>query len=414
VEAVLALEDGRVFRGKAFGARAERCGEVVFNTSMTGYQEVLTDPSYRGQIVVMTYPEIGICGTNADDREAPACRAEGLVVRGVASWPSNWRATQGLAQFLRQHGTPGIAEVDTRALVRHIRSRGAMRGVLSSLDLDPVALVRKARAAPQLAEQDLVQQVSCLDRRPWSAPSQIGSTSRGDSGPGGRRRHCVVIDYGIKTAILGLLWDAGFSLTRVPAPSTADDVLALEPDAVFLSNGPGDPTVPDYARRTVRELIGRLPIFGICLGHQILALALGARTFKMKFGHRGANHPVRDLRTGRIAVTAQNHGYAVDPRSLPRDAVVTHVNLNDSTLEGFALPEARVQAVQYHPEASPGPHDARGLFREFRELVAPSAAAGPPVPRAGRTRRVARPAPHPERPPASRRLATRRGREVDS
>jgi carbamoyl-phosphate synthase small subunit len=375
VEAVLALEDGRIFRGRAFGARGENAGEVVFNTSMTGYQEVLTDPSYRGQIVIMTYPEIGNYGTNALDCESGGPQVEGLVVREASVWPSNWRATQGLAQYLREHRTPGIAEVDTRALTRHIRSRGAMKGVISSVDLDPTSLVRKAQRAPGLDQQDLVAKVSCTRAYHWDRPRDARwSSGRGLDREAGRA-HCVAYDFGIKHNILRMLWEAGFDVTVVPGRFSAEEALALEPDALFLSNGPGDPSVPAYASRAVRELIGRLPIFGICLGHQILALALGAKTFKLKFGHRGANHPVRDLSTGRVAVTSQNHGYAVDPDTLPAGVQPTHVNLNDSTLEGFAYPEKRLFAVQYHPESSPGPHDSHRMFREFRELVTGEKAA---------------------------------------
>ena len=369
MQAILALEDGRIFRGKAFGARGERVGEVVFNTAMAGYQEVLTDPSYRGQLVAMTCPEIGNCGTNALDCESERLQVEGFIVRELSVWPSNWRATQGLAQYLREHRTPGIAEVDTRALTRHLRSRGAMKGVLSSIDSDTESLVRKAREAPGLHEQDLVAQVTRKSREAWDRPREARWRSELDLGPASRRLHCVAYDFGIKRNILRLLWESGFDVTVVPAQFSAADVLALAPDTVFLSNGPGDPAEPTYARDAVKTLLGRIPIFGICLGHQILALALGARTFKLKFGHRGANHPVRDLRTGRVAITSQNHGYAVDPDSLPDGAEATQLNLNDQTLEGFACAEARVLAIQYHPESSPGPHDSHNLFREFREMV---------------------------------------------
>jgi carbamoyl-phosphate synthase small subunit len=382
VEAILALEDGRIFRGRAFGARGERCGEVVFNTAMTGYQEVLTDPSYRGQIVAMTYPEVGNYGTNALDRESAGLQGAGVVVREVAVWPSSWRASQGLSQYLREHRTPGITEVDTRALTRHIRSRGAMKGALSSVELDCESLVRQARAAPGLSEQDLVSQVTCHESFDWGRPRDARWRSAPGSEHEPHRLRCVAYDFGIKHNILRLLWESGFDLRVVPARTSAADVLALEPEAVFLSNGPGDPAVPTYASRAVHDLIGRVPIFGICLGHQILALALRAKTFKLKFGHRGANHPVRDLRTGSVAITSQNHGYAVDPASFPRGVELTHVNLNDSTLEGFAFPEARLIAVQYHPESSPGPHDSHSLFREFRGLVdgwLPPAQAGDPI-----------------------------------
>jgi carbamoyl-phosphate synthase small subunit len=369
VEAILALEDGRVFHGRAFGATGERVGEVVFNTSMGGYQEVLTDPSYRGQIVVMTCPEIGNYGTNPEDQESAAPHVAGFAVREVSVLPSNWRARQGLPQYLRQHDVPGIAEIDTRALTRHIRTRGAMRGVVSSVDRDSESLVRKAREAPALGDRDLLPEVTC--DRPFAA--QVSRPSRwrpsAVAEPAAAELHCVAYDFGIKQNILNRLGDHGFRVTVVPADTAAADALALEPDAVFLSNGPGDPAVPTYAIRAVRDLLGRRPLFGICLGHQITALALGARTFKLKFGHRGANHPVQDLRDGRVAVTSQNHGYAVDPDTLSDSARVTHVNLNDGTCEGFVVPGSRVFAVQYHPESSPGPHDAIPLFREFRELV---------------------------------------------
>lgn len=371
MEAVLGLEDGRCFRGRAFGAPGERTGEIVFNTGMVGYQEVLTDPSYRGQIVVMTSPHIGNYGTNAADQESERPQVEGFVVREVSVLPSNWRANQGLPQYLREHGIPAVSEIDTRALTRHIRERGAMKAVVSSLDRDAESLTRKARAAPDLGEQDLVARVTCEQPRSWS---------RGVDPEWGRpagsvqpRYHCVAYDFGIKRNILRLLHDAGFDLTVVPACTSAPEALSLRPDAIFLSNGPGDPSVVSYAIEAVRELIGKVPIFGICLGHQIAALALGARTFKLKFGHRGVNHPVKDLRSGRVAVTSQNHGYAVDPAGLPSGVEVTHTNLNDETCAGFVYPDAGLVAVQFHPEASPGPHDSLGLFHEFRARVADAA-----------------------------------------
>ncbi|HKQ62426.1 MAG TPA: glutamine-hydrolyzing carbamoyl-phosphate synthase small subunit [Candidatus Polarisedimenticolaceae bacterium] len=370
---MLALEDGRIFRGRAFGAPGERCGELVFNTAMTGYQEVLTDPSYRGQIVAMTCPEIGNYGTNALDGESATPQVEGFVVREVSTLPSNWRASQGLPQYLREHGIPGIVDVDTRALTRHLRTVGAMRAALSSLDRDAGSLLRKAREAPRLEAQDLVGRVSCREPYTWQLPRDERWTT--ELGPAAEepRRHCVAYDFGIKRNILRILWECGFRVTIVPAAFPASDALALAPDAVFLSNGPGDPASVTYGIEAVRGLIGRVPVFGICLGHQIAALALGGRTFKLKFGHRGANHPVQDLRTGRVAVTSQNHGYSVDPDSLPSAVRVTHVNLNDGTCEGFVDPAARLLAVQYHPESSPGPHDSLQLFLEFRSMVQESA-----------------------------------------
>jgi carbamoyl-phosphate synthase small subunit len=381
VEAILALEDGRIFRGRSFGATGERTGEAVFNTAMTGYQEVLTDPSYKGQIVVMTCPEIGNYGTNGLDQESRGPQVEGFVVREVSVMPSNWRANQGLPQYLREHGVPGICEIDTRALTRHIRTRGAMRAVLSSIDRDLESLVRKAREAPPIEALDLVAAVSRPTRYDWS----VGRDRRwrNDLGPlpEGPRPLCVAYDFGIKQNILRLLHEHGFQVTVVPAKFPAEDLLELGADALFLSNGPGDPVTPAYAMENVKKLIGRLPIFGICLGHQIAALALGGRTFKLKFGHRGANHPVQDLRTGKVAVTSQNHGYSVDPDTLPAGVEVTHVNLNDQTCEGFVYREARLLAVQYHPESSPGPHDSLSLFREFREMAAADSAGARPAPK---------------------------------
>jgi len=384
MEAILALEDGRVFRGRAFGARHEKAGEVVFNTSMTGYQEILTDPSYRGQIIVMTYPEIGNYGINEEDSESSAPQVSGMVVRELSSFPSNWRATQNLHLYLHTHGIPGICEVDTRAITRHIRSAGVMRGILSHTAHDLESLVTRARKARKPGDADLVEEVTGSRPASWTLtrPGRWKSLTadRMDLQP----LRCVAFDFGAKDNILRLLRESGFDLTVVPASFPAEEVFALDPDCVFLSNGPGDPSVPTYAVETVKILIGRYPIFGICLGHQIAALALGGKTFNLKFGHRGGNHPVKDLRTGRVAITSQNHGYAVDPDSLPEGAVVTHRNLNDDTCEGFAVPAARLMAIQYHPEASPGPRDSIGLFYAFRTMVLSSPAEEPRVPEVSR------------------------------
>lgn len=369
MEASLALEDGRIFRGWSFGARGERAGEVVFNTAMSGYQEILTDPSYRGQIVVMTCPEIGNYGVNHADQESSGPQIEGFVVRKVSERHSSWRATDSLPGYLAAHGVPGITGIDTRALTKHIRTLGALRGVLSTVDHDADSLKRKAAAVPRLESEDWVAKVSCPAPYSFSHPRDPRWADGSSVVEVGRRLKCVAYDFGIKRNILRLLSEAGFDTTIVPASTAAADVLASQPDGVFLSNGPGDPAVPTYAIRAVRDLIGRVPLFGICLGHQIAALALGGRTFKLKFGHRGANHPVKDLRTGKVTVTSQNHGYAVDPDGLPSGVEVTHLNLNDSTCEGFALSDSRLFAVQYHPESSPGPHDSIALFGEFRTLV---------------------------------------------
>lgn len=370
MEAWLMLEDGRSFRGRSCGAVGERAGEVVFNTGMTGYQEVLTDPSYRGQIVVMTCAEIGNYGVNGEDWESDRPHVAGFCVREMSTLPSSWRATQGLPQYLQEHGIVGISELDTRALTRHIRSRGAMRGVLSTLDRDAASLLQKARAAKRLEEQDLIGEVSCGERYEWrEGRARAWGSAALAPRPAGSLGRLVALDYGIKRNSLRLLHDSGFDVIVAPARTSAREALALEPRAVFLSNGPGDPATAGHAVETVRGLIGRLPVLGICLGHQLAARALGGRTFKLKFGHHGANHPVRDLRDGRVAVTSQNHGYAVEPDSLPPGARLTHVNLNDETCEGFAVPDQRLLTVQYHPEASPGPHDSHGIFAEFRELV---------------------------------------------
>jgi carbamoyl-phosphate synthase small subunit len=346
---------------------------------MTGYQEILTDPSYRGQIVVMTCPEIGNVGTNPLDRESSQACVRGFAIRELSRTSSNWRANQDLHQYLREWGIPGIAEIDTRALTRHIRLGGALKGILSSVDRNPESLVRKAREAPGLDEQDLVREATCGKAYEWSLPRDSGWAARrgalsesGDSACAGdslERLRCVAYDFGAKHNIFRLLVEHGFDVTVVPATLPGSEVLDLKPDAVFLSNGPGDPATVTYAVESVAALLGKVPIFGICLGHQIAARALGARTFKLKFGHRGANHPVKDLRTGRVAVTSQNHGYAVDTDSLPSRVEVTHLNLNDHTCEGFVDADAKLLAVQYHPESSPGPHDSFNLFRDFLTMT---------------------------------------------
>jgi carbamoyl-phosphate synthase small subunit len=372
--AKLALEDGTIFTGRAFGALGERFGEVVFNTSMTGYQEIVTDPSYTGQIVTMTYPHIGNYGVNADDAESATPRLQGFVVRELARHPSNYRSTQCLDEYLKKHNIPGIEGIDTRALVRRLRVRGAMTGVLSSLDLDDASLVQKARTAPTLVGRDLVREVVPPKSSTWSqgglhslAESQY-SIRTPHSGP--LALHVAALDYGMKWNIPRYLVQAGCCVSVVPGTATTADVLALNPDGVFLSNGPGDPEVLGYAIDTIRGLVGKKPIFGICLGHQLLGQALGAKTFKLKFGHHGANHPVRNERTGAIEITTQNHGFALDLATLPRDVEPTHTNLNDQTNEGIRHSKLPIFSVQYHPESSAGPHDSVYLFDEFVKLMA--------------------------------------------
>ena len=367
MEAVLALEDGRIFRGRSIGATGERTGEVVFNTSMIGYQEVLTDPSYRGQIVAMTYTEIGNYGVNELDIESSHPQVSGFVVRQLSELHSNWRASKDLNQYLRENKIVGIAEIDTRALTRHLRSRGVLRGCLSSVEVPVESLVAKAKASPDLSRIDLVGQVTCARAYAWEDASVRwpGAPERGAA----PRFHIVAYDYGVKQNILRCLRDTGTRVTVVPAATPAADALALSPDGIFLSNGPGDPASATYAVEDVKGLVGKVPIFGICLGHQILGIALGAKTFKLKFGHRGANQPVKDVRDGRIAITAQNHGYAIDERSLPSTAEVTHVNLNDGTIEGFSHRDEPIFSVQYHPESSPGPHDSLYLFDQFIAMI---------------------------------------------
>ena len=369
-KAILALEDGTVFEGASVGAKAECYGEVVFNTALTGYQEVFTDPSYSGQIVVLTYPHIGNYGANPDDNESARPYIEGLVVREFSPIASNWRSKEHAADFLAKVRVPIISEIDTRGLVRRLRSRGVMRGVVSSLEPDPAKLVEKARQVPSMAGLDLATGVSTKQRYQWTrgvegcSPSEVVGEAREP------RLHVVAYDFGIKHNILRRLVHAGCRVTVVPALTSADDVLALQPDGVFLSNGPGDPEPLVEQASNVRRLIGRVPIFGICLGHQILGLALGGRTYKLKFGHRGANHPVMNLTTQKVEITSHNHGFAVDPDSLnPNEIELTHLNLNDQTLEGFRHRSHPVFCVQYHPEAAPGPHDSHYLFEDFVRLM---------------------------------------------
>ncbi len=368
-ESKLVLSDGTVFTGEAFGSRTEVAGEVVFNTAMTGYQEVLTDPSYAGQIVTMTYPHIGNYGVNGSDVESARPWVTGFVVREAARRPSNYRSEGTLHGYLERHGIPGIAGIDTRALVRRVRMHGAMPAVLSALDLDDDSLRAKAKAAPDMAGQDLVRDVCAGEAYDWTE-GEPRDFRAGHPRPSPVYR-VAAVDCGIKRNILRLLVDGGFDVRVFPATATAEEILAYQPDGLFLSNGPGDPAPVDYVASTVRTLLPKLPTFGICLGHQILALACGAKTYKLKFGHRGGNQPVKDLTTGKVEITSQNHGFAVDEGSLEGSGLeLTHVNLNDNTVEGFRHVEYPAYAVQYHPEASPGPHDSRYLFPRFRELIA--------------------------------------------
>ena len=368
--AILALEDGTVFEGASFGAPRVSQGEVVFNTAITGYQEIFTDPSYSGQIVVLTNPEIGNYGANEYDQESKRPYIEGLVVRELSSVASNWRSEETAGEFLEQNGIPIAAEVDTRALVRHLRSRGVMRGVLSVGGGDPKALVERARQAPSMAGLDLATRVSTAASYSWDQP--VAGCSPSDHLAAQVEPHCHVVayDFGIKRNILRRLVHVGARVTVVPALTTAEDVLALNPDGVFLSNGPGDPEPLQFQAQQVRKLIGKKPIFGICLGHQILGLAVGGKTYKLKFGHRGANHPVLNQVTQKVEITSHNHGFAVDPDSLKDSEVdLTHINLNDQTLEGFRHRSEPVFCVQYHPEAAPGPHDSHYLFDDFMKLI---------------------------------------------
>ena len=368
--AMLALEDGTVFEGQSFGAPSESYGEVVFNTSIAGYQEIFTDPSYAGQIVVLTNPQIGNYGANAQDSESRKPFIEGLVVREVSPIASNWRSEEHAEHFLATHNVPVASGIDTRALVRHLRSRGVMRGVLSGIGGDPRVLVEKARNIPSMTGLDLATRVSTKEAYAWAAGVDACSPSDRLAKAVESRHHVIAYDYGIKRNILRKLVQSGASVTVVPAMTSAEDVLSLKPDGVFLSNGPGDPEPLEYQTRQVRNLLGKTPIFGICLGHQIMGRALGGTTFKLKFGHRGGNHPVLNQVTGKVEITSHNHGFAVDPSSLKDSEVeLTHFNLNDGTLEGFRHRSHPAFCVQYHPEAAPGPHDSYYLFDEFMRMM---------------------------------------------
>ena len=384
MRAVLALEDGRFFLGESFGATGTKVGEACFNTSMSGYQEVLTDPSYRGQIVAMTAPQIGNYGVNALDDESTAVHVRGFIIEELSPIVSNWRATGGLDAYLKKWGVPGIQGVDTRALTKHLRTRGAMQACISN-ELTPEEAVARAKNAPPMAGSDFVKEVTpaaAFDWDPDGTESHEWTIVKGDGSsvevragnevfkklPAVRHR-IVAYDFGMKRNILRRLRQEGFAVRVVPADFPAEDVLAMKADGVFLSNGPGDPAALTYVHANIRKLMGRTPIFGICLGHQMLGYAVGGKTFKLKFGHRGGNQPVQDLRTGKVTITSQNHGFAVDADSLPSDVEVSHINLNDQTVEGLAHKSHPIFSVQYHPEAAPGPNDASYFFRQFAEMI---------------------------------------------
>jgi carbamoyl-phosphate synthase small subunit len=370
MQAILALEDGRIFRGEGYGAQGECRGEVVFNTSLTGYQEIFTDPSYAGQIVVLTNPQIGNYGTNPSDDEAQKPYIEGLVTREFSPISSNWRSTQVADEYLERYKVPVISEIDTRALVRHLRNNGVMRGVISTVETNTDVLVERARSIRKMDGTDLASVVTTRDRYEFTSdgidalkPDEKPAIARPDL-------HVVAYDYGIKKNILRMLTNEGCRVTVVPAQTSAEDVLSLKPDGVFLSNGPGDPEPVTYAQDNIRRLAGRTPVFGICLGHQLIGLALGGKTYKLKFGHHGGNHPVKHNDTGKVEITAHNHNFAVDPESLNTSEVdLTHVDLNDNTLEGLRHRTLPLFSVQYHPEASPGPHDSHYLFKDFRKMM---------------------------------------------
>ncbi len=374
--ALLALEDGTLWPGYGFGAIGQTSGEIVFNTSLTGYQEILTDPSYHGQLITMTMPHIGNIGTTPEDDESSRVWAAGLIIRQLSPIVSNWRSRQPLPEYLAERGVVAIADVNTRALVRHIRTHGAMRAAISSTTTDPNELLALARGARDMNGLDLAREVSCdeaynwVEGQDWWQPvsNQLSVSSDRLAVPG-ERFHVVAYDFGIKRNILRLLAAQGCRVTVVPATTSAKEVLALNPDGIFLSNGPGDPAACDYAVTAVRQLLGQKPIFGICLGHQILGLALGADTYKLKFGHRGGNQPVQITATNEVQISSHNHGFAVDAATLPHNVSVSHLNLNDNCCEGLVAPEHKAFSVQYHPESSPGPHDSDELFTRFIQLM---------------------------------------------
>lgn len=385
MRAILALEDGRFFLGESFGATGSAVGEACFNTSMSGYQEVLTDPSYRGQIVAMTAPQIGNYGVNDLDPESAQPHVRGFVIEELSPIASNWRSRGTLDDYLKQWNIPGIQGIDTRALTKHLRSRGAMQSCLTTEDITPEQAVERAKQAPPMAGSDFVKEVTPAAAFEWDPEDKLSRAWTIVKGDGSKtevtengevfeklppiKHHIVAYDFGMKTNILRRLRQEGFKVQVVPATTSAADVLAMKPDGVFLSNGPGDPAALTYVHESLRGLMGHTPIFGICLGHQMLAYALGGKTFKLKFGHRGGNQPVKDLRTGKVTITSQNHGFAVDPDSLPADVEVTHINLNDQTVEGLAHKSLPVFSVQYHPEAAPGPNDASYFFGQFAKLI---------------------------------------------
>ena len=376
MRALLALEDGKYFEGESFGATGTRIGEICFNTAMTGYQEVLTDPSYRGQIVAMTYPLIGNYGINSLDQESGSPHVRGFVIEELSEAPSNWRSEMSLDEYLRKWDIAGVQGIDTRALTRHLRTRGAMKACLTTEKMSIQQAVQRAVDGEGVIGMDYVREVSTPEIYQWDPDDKLSqpwsiTNGNGDNKPKlpPIRFRVVAYDYGIKQNILRLLRQKGFGVTVVPASTTAEQALALNPDGIFLSNGPGDPSALPYAHKTVANLMGKKPVFGICLGHQILGFAFGGSTFKLKFGHRGANQPVKDLHTGKVAITAQNHGFAVDPESLQKNVEVSHINLNDNTVEGMRHKELPIFSIQYHPEAAPGPHDASYFFEQFVDLI---------------------------------------------